>query len=63
MKKLFTLLLLLAIIPSTFACSTFLLNKNGQLVFGRNYDWVSGNSILLVNKAGAAEKIFSSRWR
>jgi choloylglycine hydrolase len=58
MKKLFTLLLLLATIHSTFACSTFLLNKNGQLVFGRNYDWVSGNGILLVNTAGLQKRSF-----
>lgn len=58
MKKLFALLLLLATAISTFACSTFLLNKNGQLVFGRNYDWVSGNGILLVNAAGLQKKAF-----
>lgn len=58
MKKLFTLLLLLAGISSGFACSTFLLNKNGQLVFGRNYDWVTGNGILLVNTAGLQKRSF-----
>ena len=58
MKKLLTLLLLTASAISTFACSTFLLNKNGQLVFGRNYDWVSGNGILLVNAAGLQKQAF-----
>lgn len=58
MKKLVALLLLLASAIPGFACSTFLLNKNGQLVFGRNYDWVSGNGILLVNAAGLQKKAF-----
>ena len=58
MKKLLSLLLLVASAIPIFACSTFLLNKNGQLVFGRNYDWVSGNGILLVNAAGLQKKAF-----
>lgn len=58
MKKWFTLLLLFVITAPLFACSTFLLNKNGQLVFGRNYDWVSGNGIMLVNPAGLQKSSF-----
>lgn len=58
MKKFFTLLLLMITALSSFACSTFLLNKNGQLVFGRNYDWVSGNGILTINAAGLQKKSF-----
>lgn len=58
MKKLFTLLLLLASMAPVFACSTFLINRNGQLVFGRNYDWVSGNGILMVNSAGLMKTSF-----
>jgi penicillin V acylase-like amidase (Ntn superfamily) len=33
-------------------CTTFLLNHNGQLVFGRNYDWVSGNGMVCTNNRG-----------
>lgn len=35
-----------------FACSTFLLNIGGQLLFGRNYDWVSGNGMVVTNARG-----------
>lgn len=35
-----------------FACTTFCLNKNGQFVFGRNYDWVSGAGIVNTNQRG-----------
>ena len=52
MKKLFTFFLLLLYAPFAFACSTFLLAKNGQYVFGRNYDWVSGNGMVVVNARG-----------
>ncbi len=34
------------------ACTTFLINKNGQLVFGRNYDWVTGSGLVCVNQRG-----------
>ena len=50
MKKFLCVLrcfLLTAYISS--ACTTFFLNKNGQLFFGRNYDWVSGTGIVCTN--------------
>ena len=34
------------------ACTTFCLNKNGQIVFGRNYDWVTGAGIVNTNQRG-----------
>ncbi|MEP7145332.1 MAG: linear amide C-N hydrolase [Ferruginibacter sp.] len=34
------------------ACTTFFINKNGQLVFGRNYDWVSAAGMVCTNLAG-----------
>lgn len=37
---------------SSFACTTFLLNKNGQLLFGRNYDWITGAGIIYTNQRG-----------
>lgn len=43
---------------SGFACSTFLLSKNGRHVFGRNYDWVSGNGMVIVNARGVAKNSF-----
>lgn len=35
-----------------FACTTFCINKNGQLIFGRNYDWVTGAGIVYTNQRG-----------
>lgn len=52
MKKIIAILLLLVYSLPSLACSTFLLSKDGRLVFGRNYDWVSGNGMLVVNARG-----------
>lgn len=52
MKKPILLLLVILSAAQTFACSTFLINKNGQLVFGRNFDWSTGNGIVLINPSG-----------
>lgn len=45
--------------PISFACSTFLLNKNGHLVFGRNYDWVTGNGAVMINTRGVQKTSFA----
>ncbi|MBD0298152.1 MAG: hypothetical protein ICV84_23645, partial [Flavisolibacter sp.] len=45
---------------SSFACSTFLLSKNGHYVFGRNYDWVTGNGMVMVNKRGLQKTSFNA---
>lgn len=58
MKKLLAVFLLLLYAPFSFACSTFLLAKNGHLVFGRNYDWVSGNGMVVVNARGVQKTSF-----
>lgn len=34
------------------ACTTFLINHNGQIVFGRNYDWITGNGMVCTNQKG-----------
>jgi penicillin V acylase-like amidase (Ntn superfamily) len=49
MKKVIAFLLLIILAGHAFACSTFLLSKNGRHVFGRNYDWVTGNGMIMVN--------------
>lgn len=41
-------------IPST-ACTTFVLDHKGQRVFGRNYDWVTGNGLICVNQRGLSK--------
>ena len=49
MKKVIAFLLLIVLTGHAFACSTFLLSKNGRHVFGRNYDWITGNGMIMVN--------------
>jgi len=34
------------------ACTTFFINKNGQLIFGRNYDWLSSAGMVCTNLRG-----------
>lgn len=50
MKRILVLLVLCLAANNIFACTTFCLNKNGQIVFGRNYDWVSGAGIINTNQ-------------
>ncbi len=37
------------------ACTTFFINKNGQMVFGRNYDWVTDAGMVCTNLKGLAK--------
>ena len=39
-------------IQHTIACTTFFINKNGQLVFGRNYDWITNGGMVCTNLKG-----------
>src|SRR3954468_15291265 len=50
MKKICLLLASVCLLglPS-FACTTFFINKDGQLVFGRNYDWVTETGVVHTN--------------
>lgn len=59
MKHFITLVLFLFLIAGhSFACSTFLLSKDGRYVFGRNYDWVTGNGMIITNARGVAKTSF-----
>jgi choloylglycine hydrolase len=58
MKKMIAFLFMIVAAAHTYACSTFLLSKNGKHVFGRNYDWVSGNGMMMVNARGLAKSSF-----
>ena len=40
---------------SGFACTTFSLHQNGQIVFGKNYDWHLGRGLVIVNKRGVSK--------
>jgi penicillin V acylase-like amidase (Ntn superfamily) len=50
LKKISALVLLIVIsqLP-VYACTTFCLKKNGKMVFGRNYDWVTGVGMIHTN--------------
>lgn len=52
MKKIFVFFFSLCCLPIVHACTTFCINKNGQIVFGRNYDWVTGAGIVNTNQRG-----------
>jgi penicillin V acylase-like amidase (Ntn superfamily) len=51
MKRITALLLLLVFFIPTIstACTTFLLEKNGQLAFGKNYDWETAVGLVHTN--------------
>lgn len=56
MKKAILFLLFYgALLYSAGACTTFFINKNGQLIFGRNYDWVTGNGMICSNQRGLSK--------
>lgn len=52
MKKVLPFVLLCSLYQPVLACTTFCINKNGQIVFGRNYDWVTGAGIVNTNQRG-----------
>ena len=39
----------------TLACTTFCLVGKGEVLFGRNYDWMIGDALIFVNKRGVAK--------
>lgn len=56
MKKIVTFLFVsIFSITLSFGCTTFFINKNGQLIFGRNYDWVTGNGMVCTNQRGLSK--------
>jgi choloylglycine hydrolase len=53
MKRIFTLLVFSCLfIQSADACTTFFICKKGEMIFGRNYDWVSGSGMVCTNQRG-----------
>jgi len=55
MKKIFALSFLILSSIYILACTTFFINKNGQMVFGRNYDWITDAGIVCTNLRGLAK--------
>lgn len=60
MKKSFTLVVFIICVAHAVACSTFLLSKDGRYIFGRNYDWVTGNGMVVINARGVAKTSFTT---
>lgn len=54
MKQILSLIILFLAFPA-FSCTTFFINRNGQLIFGRNYDWVAGQGMVNTNLRGLAK--------
>jgi penicillin V acylase-like amidase (Ntn superfamily) len=52
MKRILPVALLALLALPALSCTTFCLRKNGQVVFGRNYDWVTGAGIVHTNHRG-----------
>jgi penicillin V acylase-like amidase (Ntn superfamily) len=38
-----------------FACTTFCLKNKGEVLFGKNYDWMIGDGIVFVNRRGVSK--------
>jgi penicillin V acylase-like amidase (Ntn superfamily) len=55
MRKLFFLFAFLFFTSSLPACTTFFINKDGQMIFGRNYDWITGNGMVCTNLRGLSK--------
>jgi len=67
-RDLLVLFLLVTVIGTheALACTTFCLKNKGEVLFGKNYDWMIGHGMIFVNKRGvskmsAAEKN-PARW-
>ncbi|MEO6541563.1 MAG: linear amide C-N hydrolase [Ferruginibacter sp.] len=52
MKKTLFVFLICSYAQMTLACTTFCINKNGHIVFGRNYDWITGAGMVNTNQRG-----------
>jgi choloylglycine hydrolase len=59
-----TYIFFICLIPQTGQpCTTFLIDKGDQLVFGRNYDWMVDDCLVIVNKRGVSKKAqLSPKW-
>lgn len=60
MKKIgaiiFSILILCSLsVSEIFACTTFCLKNRGEVLFGKNYDWMIGDGLVFVNKRGVSK--------
>jgi len=52
MNKIITFFFVLASVNTAHTCTTFLLYHNGQMAFGRNYDWIADAGMVCTNQRG-----------
>jgi penicillin V acylase-like amidase (Ntn superfamily) len=53
---LFVFLLLFSVFTAnSLACTTFCLKNKGEVLFGKNYDWMISDGLVIVNKRGVAK--------
>lgn len=57
-KRIYLSLVLSFVALCSYACTTFFINKNGKMVFGRNYDWVTGSGMIVANLRGLHKTSF-----
>lgn len=55
MKKYFLIGLIILYTTASDVCTTFVINHNGQLAFGRNYDWVADAGLVCTNNRGLSK--------
>ena len=53
-----TIALIVLFSATASGCTTFFINRHGKMVFGRNYDWVSGSGMINTNLRGLAKTSF-----
>ena len=57
-KSAFWTVILLFPCSIAYACTTFLLSRDGKFVFGRNYDWITPNGHISTNLRGLVKTSF-----
>lgn len=57
LRSILAVSLLITVIASSegFACTTFCLKNKGEVLFGKNYDWMIGDGMIYVNKREVAK--------
>jgi choloylglycine hydrolase len=56
MRKILSIAVIIFFSAETlFACTTFFIHKNGQLAFGRNYDWITDVGMVCSNLRGLSK--------
>ena len=56
-NTLFNLLIIAVFLIPTVsnACTAFYINSNGEIICGKNYDWMTGNGMLVINKRNVSK--------